>query len=125
MQVVENGQSKVIAALASDPVVDAMATASSIPLNGLVPNVTIVTERGSAITAAFNDVSPGYFDLLSIPILRGRNFTLEETVSRAPVAIVSAATAQRLFGSEKRSERRRWAFAWRLARAPAPSPALS
>jgi putative ABC transport system permease protein len=100
MQVVENGQSKVIAALASDPVVDAMATASSIPLNGLVPNVTIVTERGSAITAAFNDVSPGYFDLLSIPILRGRNFTLEETVSRAPVAIVSAATAQRLFGSE-------------------------
>lgn len=31
------------------------------------------------------------FDLLSIPILSGRNFTLEETVSETPVAIVSTA----------------------------------
>jgi len=37
---------------------------------------------------------------LSIPILRGRNFTPQETVSEEPVAIVSAAAAHRLFGSE-------------------------
>ena len=100
MEVVENARSRVLDALASDPAVDAIAAASSIPLNGLLPSVTIVNQDGSAISAAYNYVSSGYFDLLSISSLRGRNFTPEETVSGAPVAIVSAGAAHRLFGDE-------------------------
>jgi len=95
MEVVENARSRVLDALASDPAVDAIAAASSIPLNGLLPSVTIVNQDGSAISAAYNYVSSGYFDLLSISSLRGRNFTPEETVSGAPVAIVSAGAAHR------------------------------
>jgi predicted permease len=99
MEVVEGARRRVLDALASDPAVEAIAAASSIPLNGAVPDVTIVTENGSAIDAAYNYVSPGYFDLLGIPIPRGRNFLPEETVPEAPVAIVSAAAAHRLFAA--------------------------
>ena len=97
MGVVEHARKRVIEALAADPAVDGIAAASSIPLNGLVPGITLVTQKGSAINAAHNYVSPDYFDLLSIPILSGRNFTPEETVSETPVAIVSTAAAHRLF----------------------------
>jgi hypothetical protein len=100
MDVAEHARRRVIDALASDPGVDAIAAASSVPLNGLVPSLTAVTENGSAISAPYNYVSPTYFDLLGIPIVRGRNFTAEETIAEAPVAILSAATAHRLFGLE-------------------------
>lgn len=100
MGVAEHARSRVLDALASDPAVDEIAAASSIPLNGLVPSETIVTQGGSAISAPSNYVSPEFFGLLRIPILRGRNFLPEETVSEAPVAIVSTGAAHRLFGSE-------------------------
>ena len=100
MQVIEAGREPVLDALGSDPAVDAIATASSIPLGGLVPGVAIVTETGSSIAAAYNYVSPTYFDILRVPIQSGRNFARAETISEAPVAILTAATAFRLFGSE-------------------------
>lgn len=100
MDVVEGARTRVLDALASDPAVDAIAAASSIPLNGLVPSTTVIAQDGSAISAAYNYVSPGFFDLLGIPILGGRSFTPEETASAAPVTIVSRAAARRLFGSE-------------------------
>jgi predicted permease len=100
MEVVETARRPVLDALAADPAVDAVAAASTIPLNGLVPSVPLVTRDGSALSAAYNYVSPTYFDMLRIPIQRGRNFTPAETISEARVAIVTAATALRLFGSE-------------------------
>jgi len=99
MQVVDTARRPVVNALASDPAVDVIAAASSIPLNGLLPSVPIVTRGGSAVSAAYNYVSPAYFDMLRVPIERGRNFTDAETTFEAPVAILSAATALRLFGS--------------------------
>ena len=97
MDVAEKSRRRVMDALASDPEVDMIAAASSIPLNGALPTVTGSTENGSTIATAFNDVSPEYFQLLDIPILRGRNFTRQESASGIPVAILSAATAQSLF----------------------------
>jgi hypothetical protein len=47
--------------------------------------------------AGYNLVSPGYFDVFRIPLVRGRNFTLEEAQAEAPVAILSEATAKRLW----------------------------
>jgi hypothetical protein len=62
-----------------------------------VPTVTGSAENGPTISTAYNDVSPEYFEILGIPIVRGRNFTRQESASGTPVAILSAATAQRLF----------------------------
>jgi predicted permease len=98
MDVAEKSRRRVVDALASDPEVDAIAAASSIPLNGAVPTVTTSAEKSPTINTAFNDVSPEYFEILGIPIVRGRNFTKQESASETPVAILSAATAQRLFG---------------------------
>ena len=97
MEVAEKSRRRVVDALATDPEVDTIAAASSIPLNGGVPSVTTRAENGPTISTAYNDVSPEYFEILGIPILRGRNFTRQESVSETPVAILSAATAQRLF----------------------------
>jgi putative ABC transport system permease protein len=97
MQVVESARGRVLDALASDPAVDAIAAASSIPLGGLLPSLTMAVQDGPSISAAYNYVSPAYFDMLSIPILRGRNFTPAEAISDAPVAILSGAAAHRLF----------------------------
>jgi len=97
MEAVENNRRRVIEALASDPEVATIAAASSVPLNGTVPTITGRAENGPTITAAHNDVSPEYFEILGIPILRGRNFTPQESASETSVAILSAAAAQRLF----------------------------
>ena len=44
----------------------------------------------------FNEVSPDYFSMLGIPIVRGRNFAATETSSGAAVAIVTESTARLL-----------------------------
>jgi predicted permease len=49
------------------------------------------------VLAAYNFVGPDYFAIFRVPLLRGRNFTLEEARSEAAVAIVSESTAQRLW----------------------------
>ncbi|MFL6303773.1 MAG: ADOP family duplicated permease [Candidatus Sulfotelmatobacter sp.] len=93
----EKGRSRVIDALSLDPAVERIAGASSVPMGGRVPTVTVSTQDGRTISTAHNNVSPAYFGILGIPILRGRNFTAQEATAEAPVTILSAATAARLF----------------------------
>jgi predicted permease len=63
--------------------------------------VPVTTAQGTQpVQAAFNMVSPEYFKVLEIPILRGRTFGKEEAASEAAVAIVSQATAQKLWPNE-------------------------
>jgi predicted permease len=49
----------------------------------------------------FNNVSPGYFGLLEIPLLRGRDFTEADVVDFGTSMIVSAATARRLWPGDE------------------------
>jgi hypothetical protein len=49
----------------------------------------------------FNEVSPGYFSLLGIPLLRGRGFTAAEAAAGAGVAIVTESTARQLWPGEE------------------------
>ncbi len=43
------------------------------------------------------DVSPGYFDVLQIPILRGRDFTEQDDAGAPPVVIINQAMAKRFW----------------------------
>jgi predicted permease len=99
LNVVEKDRIHVLETLASDPGSDTIAAASSIPLGGPVPSITAFTQAGSVISMAYNYVSPEYFGILRIPIIRGRNFTSAEAASGIPVAIVSAAAAQHFFAA--------------------------
>jgi predicted permease len=52
--------------------------------------------RADTVGAEYNHVTPDYFSLLGIPIVRGRNFTPSET-HEAPGIIVTESTARRLW----------------------------
>jgi hypothetical protein len=50
--------------------------------------------------AGYNFVSSEYFEVLGIPLKRGRNFTRQESDGAAAVVIVSEATAQRFWPNQ-------------------------
>jgi predicted permease len=81
-------------ALAADPRSEEVAITSTNPLFGATRTVGMKTDEGGTIAASYMFASPEYFSLLRIPILRGRTFTAGEAQSEAPVAIVSARTAE-------------------------------
>ena len=55
---------------------------------------------GKSNTADYATVSPGYFHVMRIPLLRGRFFTEEDSASNPNVAIISETLAQRYFPNE-------------------------
>ena len=82
----------------SDPGVQIIAAASKFPFGGSLPRVPVAAGQGSEqFPAGYLYASPEYFQIFRLPILRGRNFTREEATAGAAVAIVSQATAVRLW----------------------------
>src|SRR5215472_18978572 len=49
------------------------------------------------VFAGFNFVSPEYFAVFRVPLVRGRNFTPEEGRDEADVVVVSQATAHKFW----------------------------
>jgi predicted permease len=83
--------------LASQPGVAGMATAWRPPLYNVLPRLAVDPSNSrNEYLAGYNFVSPEYFSVLRIPLLRGRIFTQEEARAGSGVAIISEATA-RLF----------------------------
>lgn len=88
------------------PGVKAMAYSALLPLKGNVLGVNVsvpgYTPRSAAETHAFfNDISPGYFQAMRIPLLAGRDFTAEDTAAQMPRAvIVSRTMAQHYFAGK-------------------------
>ena len=68
-------------------------------------------------TAQLRAVSPGFFEVLGVPILSGRDFTDEDRSDTEPVAIVSQSVAQRLFPNADAVNRRLW---WGTRGTPQP-----
>jgi predicted permease len=87
---------KIADRLEREPWVESVSSAWRMPLMG--PLRTIPVAPGADfVRAGYNFVSPQYFPIFRIPLVRGRNFTVEESRSGAPVVIVSEATAARLW----------------------------
>ena len=95
------GVNRIAPALAADPRVAQVVATSGNPLFGRGRSVLAGAAGGGApVRTPYVFVSPGYFDLLRLPLTRGRGFRVEEASGRAPVAIVSDATARALWPGE-------------------------
>ena len=88
------------------PGVEAVATAIWVPLagsrwgNSVQPEgVDVTPER--PLSAAFNAVTPGYFDLVRMPLAAGREFTDGDTRDATLVAIVNEAFARRYWPDQQ------------------------
>jgi putative ABC transport system permease protein len=68
-------------------------------------------------TCRFRPVSPGFFAVLGVPLVAGREFTEEDRHDTELVAIVSQSMAQRLFPNGEAVNRRLW---WAGSRRPQP-----
>jgi predicted permease len=97
-RVPEKLRTRVAQTLAGTPAIARLAVAWRPPLYGPLRLLSVIPSgTQEEIRVGYNLVSPTYFDVFGIPILRGRSFTGEEADARAAVAVVSAATAQRLW----------------------------
>jgi putative ABC transport system permease protein len=96
-----------IESLQAVPGVRAAAVTSGVPFGAGNYTTTPVSAVGpsalppdTGVPVDWRIVTPGYFRTMSVPLLRGRDFTDADRSAGAPVAIVSAATAERLWGQE-------------------------
>ena len=93
-------QRDLLARLQALPGVRAAALTAQYPLGPLInrSNAPVFGRTypiGSEPHAADNDITPDYFRVLGIPLLRGRIFDSGDTMGSVPVAIVNEAFAQR------------------------------
>ena len=65
----------------------------SVPGTSLLP-------PGASVPIDWRTVSPGYFETMRIPLLRGRDFSDSDTVDAPEVMILSRATARAFWGDE-------------------------
>jgi hypothetical protein len=97
-----SGSLKLYQHLAVQPWVGGLAATIRPPLSGLSRSIAVTPGgNGHAEQASYNMVSPEYFGLLGIPVLKGRNFARAEADSEAAAAIVSEATARRFWPHEE------------------------
>src|SRR6185436_11949712 len=87
------------------PRVASVATSTRAPYEvSTLPAQYIKTENGlldqapSPVQMLQSVVSPSYFDTLSVPVLRGRVFGLEDTPTAPRVALVNQSLAKRAYG---------------------------
>jgi putative ABC transport system permease protein len=91
--------------VAALPGMRSVATASAGPLFGGRESSEIIIERrpsppGQRPTVRWYDVSPGYFNTMGIPLVRGRDLALTDHRGGPLVAVVNETAARQLFSGE-------------------------
>jgi putative ABC transport system permease protein len=82
------------------------AVAVPLPLSDSYINLAFAVEgrpprtRSEAPTADFVAISPNYFHLMQVPLLRGREFSDADSESAPKVCVISSSLAQQLFPNE-------------------------
>jgi len=79
-----------------DPRVVSASVVAHTPLSGTLPRQAMIVD-GATHTLRYNLVDEAYFATLGLRPTEGRSFRADETASSAPVVVVSAATARRLW----------------------------
>ena len=91
-------QGAAAALLKEEPGVEDVAVAWRAPLYGSWPAIVVTPSgRNEPIRAGHNFVSGSFFPVFRIATVRGRVFSEAESTAEAPVAVVSEATARRLW----------------------------
>jgi putative ABC transport system permease protein len=94
---------QLLARVSALPGVEAVAATRNLPIAGradfdiMLSSTASVPDSDGPVMAA---VTPGYFAAMRIPLTGGRDFDGRDTSSGAPVAIASAAAAERLWPGE-------------------------
>jgi putative ABC transport system permease protein len=92
--------------VAQVPGVVSSAIVQAVPFGGnwgsihFIPEGAPVPEKGKEPTAFNNLITPGYFQTVGIPVLRGRAFNDQDSDAGPRVAIISRALAQQYFGEQ-------------------------
>jgi putative ABC transport system permease protein len=92
-------QTQILDSLRATPGVRAAALTNAVPQVSVTPGQVIVTVEGQPaadgvrLEADPNVASDGYFDLLEVKMLGGRDFRASDTLETPPVAIVNRAMA--------------------------------
>jgi putative ABC transport system permease protein len=85
------------------PGVQSAALISDLPMGGGETVTSIVIEgrpeakAGEVLTVALRTVSPGYFEIMSVPLRQGRYFSPEDRQGTIPVAVINDVMASDLF----------------------------
>ena len=93
--------------IGSLPRVQAVATATTVPLGKDFAQSTIIPEGEDSSAEQklpivnYNTVSPGFFDTLGIGVMRGRTFTPQDSASGARVAVVNETLARQLWPGQE------------------------
>jgi putative ABC transport system permease protein len=90
--------------LSALPGVRATAIASSLPLDWVLNFSYAVEGRaarpGEEPQADYLSISPNYFEVMRIPLVRGRGFTERDAEGAPPVALINETMARRVFPGE-------------------------
>jgi predicted permease len=96
----EDARTMALERFSREPAIETLAAASSAPVDRKA-SARIMATSGQILTCSANRVSPEYFALFEIPVLRGRNFTAEEARSAAPVVILSQSAAEEIWPGQE------------------------
>jgi predicted permease len=99
---------QIVARLAQLPGAQSASVTNVLPLSFFGPRTAVVPEgreipQNEGIVAGNITVSPRYFETLGTPLIRGRDFTVRDTINSTQVAIVSEKLARSLWPEIKDS----------------------
>lgn len=94
-------QDRILERVRMIPGVEAAGITSNVALSGFESPATVSRERsapdGATVVPSVVAVSPGYFETMTTPLVRGRYFTSSDRPQTQPVAIVDERLAARLW----------------------------
>ena len=84
------------------PGVTAVAAADRSPVNGSSSNDFVVNDKGETKDVAWvDDVSPGYFHAMGMPIIEGRDFASTDALNAPKVAIVNQTFVKKFLDAKR------------------------
>jgi len=97
---------QLVAGLEQQPGVVAAAVVRDLPLSGTDPRIGVTVEgrtheqQGDGYTIRDRIISPGYFKVMGIPLMKGRYFDEHDSTDAPGVAVINESAAAKIFPNE-------------------------